>query len=89
MKNTTEKKRAGRKTLNIDGNAMTGAECQRRVRNNSRYLLSISEIQAEDVSTSNLVSMLPKLFAERNAYTIRRVLGELGLRCDNLVTVTK
>ena len=89
MENTTEKTRAGRKALHKDGEAMTGAQRQRRVRSNSKYLLSVNEIQAGDVSTSNLISMLPKLFAEKNAYTIRRVLGELGLRCDNLVTVTK
>ena len=89
MESNTEKAKVGRKAIYADAKPMTVAERQSRSRNISLNLLSISELKVSEVSNSNLIAMLPKLFARKDHYTIRVVLGELSLRCDGIVTVTK
>lgn len=78
MQKMTDKKKVGRKPIASTG-AMSSAERARRAR--SKDLMSLTNLSLSEISVSGLISLLPKLFANKNSKGLAKlVLDELTVR---------
>lgn len=75
--NATVTKR-GRKPISSTGKSMTPAQRQRRARSISMSQLCDGNIK--EVSTSNLIALLPKLISDRHTNLVKTVCNEIVQR---------